>query len=215
MLPKSTGYKTHKTKTLNFPKQKQNPNFVTNNSHQLISQCWNLWCWLCKLHYSTWLADHVFAFVFFFFDPFSRVYRYEVVKCEVVYLPNFSMSDDMIIHFSSNSSNHSDQSLPTKIAKLEARMVGRDPSAVPATSTAPATWSSASVSSKFVPAENLAELGTSSDSDDDVSQFFFHFLLYASCVSWLCYCFVVHWNVRYFFFFCDVIISLSRSNAGN
>lgn len=105
--------------------------------------------------------------VFFFFDPFSRVYRYEVVKCEVVYLPNFSMSDDMIIHFSSNSSNHSDQSLPTKIAKLEARMVGRDPSAVPATSTAPATWSSASVSSKFVPAENLAELGTSSDSDDD------------------------------------------------
>lgn len=162
----------------------------------------NLTCWsrLC--------------FWFFFFDPFSRVYRYEVVKCEVVYLPNFSMSDDMIIHFSSNSSNHSDQSLPTKIAKLEARMVGRDPSAVPATSTAPATWSSASVSSKFVPAENLAELGTSSDSDDDVSRFFFHFLLYASCVSWLCYCFVVHWNVWYFFF-CDVIISLSRSNAGN
>ena len=39
VLPKSTGYKTHKTKTLNFPKQKQNPNFVTNNSHQLISQC--------------------------------------------------------------------------------------------------------------------------------------------------------------------------------
>lgn len=110
---------------------------------------------------------------FFFFDPFSRVYRYEVVKCEVVYLSNFSMSDDMIIHFSSNSSNHSDQSLPTKIAKLEARMVGRDPSAVPVTSTAPATWPSASASSKFVPAENLAELGTSSDSDDDVSQIFF------------------------------------------
>ncbi|KAF2299869.1 hypothetical protein GH714_005069 [Hevea brasiliensis] len=35
------------------------------------------------------------------------------------------MSDDMLIHFSSNSSNQSDQSLPTKIAKLEARMVGR------------------------------------------------------------------------------------------
>ena len=65
VLPKSTGYKTHKTKTLNFPKQKQNPNFVTNNSHQLISQCW-----LCKLHYSTWLADHVFAFGFFFLIHF-------------------------------------------------------------------------------------------------------------------------------------------------
>lgn len=106
----------------------------------------------------------------FCFDLFSRVLRYEVVKCAVVYLSNFSMSDDMIIHFSSNSSNNSDQSLPTKIAKLEARMVGRDPSAVPATSTAPAAWSSASAPLKFAPAENLAELGTSSDSDDDVSQ---------------------------------------------
>lgn len=92
------------------------------------------------------------------------------MKFEFVYLSKFTMSDDMIIHFSSNSSNHSDQSLPTKIAKLEARMVGRDPSAVPAASTAPATWSSASAPSKFLPAENLAELGTSSDSDDDVCQ---------------------------------------------
>ncbi|GMN46970.1 hypothetical protein TIFTF001_016139 [Ficus carica] len=39
------------------------------------------------------------------------------------------MSDDMLLHFSSNSSNQSDHSLPTKIAKLEARMVGKASSA--------------------------------------------------------------------------------------
>ncbi|KAL4376767.1 hypothetical protein GQ457_02G040810 [Hibiscus cannabinus] len=39
------------------------------------------------------------------------------------------MSDDMLLHFSSNSSNQSDQSLPTKIAKLEARLVGKASSA--------------------------------------------------------------------------------------
>ena len=53
------------------------------------------------------------------------------------------MSDDMLIHFSSNSSNQSDQSLPTKIAKLEARMVGKGSS----TAAQQSGWSSASVPS--------------------------------------------------------------------
>lgn len=35
------------------------------------------------------------------------------------------MSEDVLLHFTSNSSNQSDQSLPSKIAKLEARMVGK------------------------------------------------------------------------------------------
>lgn len=66
----------------------------------------------------------------------------------------------MLVHFSSNSSNQSDQSL--KIAKLEARMVGKA--------------SSAAVSSVFVQGkaapdnaadvENEAESLLSSDSDD-------------------------------------------------
>jgi len=78
------------------------------------------------------------------------------------------MSDDMLIHFSSNSSNQSDHSLPTKIAKLEARMVGKGSS----TSSQQPGWSSVSVPSagKFGRAvENSAEASTSSDSDDDVS----------------------------------------------
>ncbi|KAA3485836.1 serine/threonine-protein kinase TOUSLED-like [Gossypium australe] len=49
------------------------------------------------------------------------------------------MSDDMLLHFSSNSSNQSDNSLPTKMAKLEARLVGKD----------------------------LSEASSSSDSDDE------------------------------------------------
>ncbi|KAL9316115.1 hypothetical protein ACSQ67_017116 [Phaseolus vulgaris] len=76
------------------------------------------------------------------------------------------MSDDMLIHFSSNSSNQSDHSLPTKIAKLEARMVGKGSS----TSAQQPGWSTVSVPSagKFGrAAENSAEPSTSSDSDDD------------------------------------------------
>ncbi|KAH1093077.1 hypothetical protein GYH30_039017 [Glycine max] len=76
------------------------------------------------------------------------------------------MSDDMLIHFSSNSSNQSDQSLPTKIAKLEARMVGKGSS----TTAQQSGWSSVSVPSAGKlggTAENLAEPSTSSDSDDD------------------------------------------------
>ncbi|MCD9639994.1 hypothetical protein HAX54_025005 [Datura stramonium] len=70
------------------------------------------------------------------------------------------MSDDVVIHFASNSSNQSDQSLPSKIAKLEARMVGKGSSA---TSQANA-WSAPA---KFGVAENVAEPAISSDSDDD------------------------------------------------
>ncbi|KAJ9178642.1 hypothetical protein P3X46_010510 [Hevea brasiliensis] len=81
------------------------------------------------------------------------------------------MSDDMLIHFSSNSSNQSDQSLPTKIAKLEARMVGKA-SSVASTPAQPQqlqqqpTWSSVSSAVKFGPAEDLSEQMSSSDSDD-------------------------------------------------
>ncbi|KAF7831596.1 serine/threonine-protein kinase TOUSLED isoform X1 [Senna tora] len=72
------------------------------------------------------------------------------------------MSDDMLLHFSSNSSNQSDQSLPTKIAKLEARMVGKASSSAAAATTLPSS------PAKFVgAAEELAGPSTSSDSDDD------------------------------------------------
>ncbi|KAK4780129.1 hypothetical protein SAY87_016235 [Trapa incisa] len=81
------------------------------------------------------------------------------------------MSDDMLLHLSSNSSNQSDQSLPTKIAKLEARLVGKasPASAPPIQHQQPPpkqqqpVWSS---SSKFV-TDSLADLSNSSDSDDD------------------------------------------------
>ncbi|KAJ4829154.1 hypothetical protein Tsubulata_032710 [Turnera subulata] len=84
------------------------------------------------------------------------------------------MSDDMLIHFSSNSSNQSDHSLPTKIAKLEARLVGKAASAS-VSSPAPAAPPQpppppppAARSVKLVPAEDLAaEPLSSSDSDDD------------------------------------------------
>ncbi|XP_042512114.1 serine/threonine-protein kinase TOUSLED-like [Macadamia integrifolia] len=72
------------------------------------------------------------------------------------------MSEDMLMHFSSNSSNQSDPSLPTKLAKLEARMAGKASSATPAQ----ATWSSVS-SAKFGVTDDSAEHSASSDSDDD------------------------------------------------
>ncbi|KAL3518729.1 hypothetical protein ACH5RR_021318 [Cinchona calisaya] len=77
------------------------------------------------------------------------------------------MSDDMLIHFSSNSSNQSDQSLPTKIAKLEARMAGKQSSVTAAVSQSqqPASWS---VATKFADTpESLPNEPLSSDSDDD------------------------------------------------
>ncbi|KAK4763373.1 hypothetical protein SAY86_009141 [Trapa natans] len=83
------------------------------------------------------------------------------------------MSEDMLLHLSSNSSNLSDHSLPTKIAKLEARLVGKTSSAStpliqhqqpPPKQQQQPVWSSSS--SKFV-TDGLADLSNSSDSDDD------------------------------------------------
>lgn len=70
------------------------------------------------------------------------------------------MSDDVLLHFSSNSSNQSDQSLPSKIAKLEARMVGKASPAVSSVSTAAKFGATAAAAEK---ADSLL----SSDSDDD------------------------------------------------
>lgn len=73
------------------------------------------------------------------------------------------MSEGIGVQFSSNSSNHSDQST-SKIALLEARMTGKGASGSPA----PATRSSASSAAvKFRAAEDLGETVYSSDSDDD------------------------------------------------
>ncbi|CAI9774543.1 unnamed protein product [Fraxinus pennsylvanica] len=79
----------------------------------------------------------------------------------------------MLLHFSSNSSNQSDQSsLPTKIAKLEARMVGKTSSAVTAPAQVQAQvqstlWSAAvkfGSPSDSLPPESLV---SSDDSDDE------------------------------------------------
>ncbi|KAM3398736.1 serine/threonine-protein kinase TOUSLED isoform X1 [Capsicum galapagoense] len=70
------------------------------------------------------------------------------------------MSDDVVIHFASNSSNQSDQSLPAKMAKLEARMVGKGSSATSQGNSWPAP-------AMFGAAENVAEPAAFSDSDDD------------------------------------------------
>ncbi|KAL4200387.1 hypothetical protein AMTRI_Chr03g149400 [Amborella trichopoda] len=69
------------------------------------------------------------------------------------------MSEDVLMHLSSNS-NQSDPSLPTKLAKLEARMAGKG-------ATVQVPWHSAS-SAKSGTNEEIAETSTSTDSDDDV-----------------------------------------------
>ncbi|KAI7741894.1 hypothetical protein M8C21_008876 [Ambrosia artemisiifolia] len=69
------------------------------------------------------------------------------------------MSEDMLLHFTSNSSNQSDSSLPSKIAKLEARMVGKTSTAV--VSTIPAKFGDSSGGG--ICAESL----DSSDSEED------------------------------------------------
>ncbi|KAJ0803053.1 putative protein kinase TLK family [Helianthus annuus] len=74
------------------------------------------------------------------------------------------MSEDFLQHFTSNSSNQSDQSLPSKIAKLEARMVGKTSTTV--------QISAADVSAKFganVAGGICAESLESSDSEEDDS----------------------------------------------
>ena len=99
-----------------------------------------------------------------------------------------AMSEDMLLHFSSNSSNQSDQSLPTKMAKLEARMTGKPSSAPPPQQQQqpvlppqqqqqqqqqPA-WQSVSsaVTAKFGGGiDGLAASLSSSDSDDDDVRF--------------------------------------------
>lgn len=79
------------------------------------------------------------------------------------------MSDDMILHFTSNSSNQSDQS--SKIAKLEARLVGKASSAVSSQPQVQPQMNSWATPAKFGgggAAEGLPHsLVDSDDSDDD------------------------------------------------
>ncbi|XP_010535773.1 PREDICTED: serine/threonine-protein kinase TOUSLED-like isoform X2 [Tarenaya hassleriana] len=79
------------------------------------------------------------------------------------------MSDDLVMHLSSNSSNQSDHSLPDKIAKLEARMTGRGSSASMTAKPTPQpqlpVWSPTSSAVKFA-AASLSE-NSVSDSDDE------------------------------------------------
>ncbi|XP_031287079.1 serine/threonine-protein kinase TOUSLED isoform X1 [Pistacia vera] len=86
----------------------------------------------------------------------------------ICFLSHSTMSDDMLIHFSSNSSNQSDQSLPTKIAKLEARMVGKAPAQQPQQQQQQNTWASVSTATRSVAADDMDQASTSSDSDDDI-----------------------------------------------
>lgn len=89
------------------------------------------------------------------------------------------MSEDVLLHLASNSSNQSDQSLPSKIAKLEARMVGKTSTAVVSTLQLPAAQAAATRSSissssaaKFganAAGEIYAESLDSSDSEEDDS----------------------------------------------
>ena len=101
------------------------------------------------------------------------------------------MSDDMLLHLSSNSSNQSDQSLPSKIARLEARMISKGSSGPTVSTPGPANWPSVSSVANFRPAviptpvEDLADplLSSDSDDDDDVSLNFclFSCITYHSC----------------------------------
>ncbi|KAG8387303.1 hypothetical protein BUALT_Bualt02G0007300 [Buddleja alternifolia] len=77
------------------------------------------------------------------------------------------MSDDMLLHFSSNSSNQSDQS--SKIAKLEARLVGKASSTVASQPQVQAQLNSWSAAAKFgvTPTSLPESLVDSDDSDDD------------------------------------------------
>ncbi|KAM7528465.1 hypothetical protein LguiB_031875 [Lonicera macranthoides] len=83
------------------------------------------------------------------------------------------MSDDMLLHLSSNSSNQSDQSLPSKIARLEARMISKGSLGPTVSTPGPANWPSVSSVANFrpvvipTPVEDQADPLLSSDSDDD------------------------------------------------
>lgn len=95
------------------------------------------------------------------------------------------MSDDMLMHFSSNSSSQTDQSLPTKMAKLEARMVGKasSASATATQSQQPTTWPAATKISGLP--ENMVCEPLSSDSDDDVSLWVLFFMLLHYAVEFM------------------------------
>ncbi|KAH9322804.1 hypothetical protein KI387_017443, partial [Taxus chinensis] len=71
------------------------------------------------------------------------------------------MSEEMLMHFSS-SSNQSDSSLPVKLAKLEARMAGKAPSAPVQTN-----WQTPPVKAG-VAEEVVAPSSSTTDSDDDM-----------------------------------------------
>ncbi|KAF3564726.1 hypothetical protein DY000_02018299 [Brassica cretica] len=73
-----------------------------------------------------------------------------------------AMSDEMVIQFSSNSSNQSDHSLPDKLAKLEARLTGKTASSAKQQQQL-SVWSSASTA-----AAGSSEASIS-DSDDEYS----------------------------------------------
>ncbi|KAI3829020.1 hypothetical protein L1987_03134 [Smallanthus sonchifolius] len=72
------------------------------------------------------------------------------------------MSDDVLLHFTSNSSNQSDQSLPSKIAKLEARMVGKTSTSVVSTLQIPAAQGAAMRSSVSSSSAIAAKFGANS-----------------------------------------------------
>ncbi|XP_076899146.1 serine/threonine-protein kinase TOUSLED-like isoform X1 [Bidens hawaiensis] len=71
------------------------------------------------------------------------------------------MSEDVLMHLTSNSSNQSDQFLPSKLAKLEARMVGKTSAAQPRSSV---TTFGANAVAAGICAEEALE---SSDSEED------------------------------------------------
>ncbi|CAA7030032.1 unnamed protein product [Microthlaspi erraticum] len=82
------------------------------------------------------------------------------------------MSDDMVMHFTSNSSNQSDHSLPDKIAKLEARLTGKSASSAKPQQQL-AAWSSASAAVKVVASTpaGFSEASISDSDDEDTGDF--------------------------------------------
>ena len=86
------------------------------------------------------------------------------------------------MHFSSNSSNQSDHSLPDKIAKLEARLTGKTASSAkpqPQQQQQLSVWSSASAPAKVAASAAAGSSDVSiSDSDDEVTSDDFFLLIF-------------------------------------
>ncbi|CAH8383266.1 unnamed protein product [Eruca vesicaria subsp. sativa] len=83
------------------------------------------------------------------------------------------MSDDLVLQFSSNSSNQSDHSFPDKIAKLEARLTGKT-----ASSAKPqpqqqqlSVWSSSSSAAAPAPVGSSSEASISDSDDENTGDF--------------------------------------------